>query len=76
MGYDTEQTLLSQSPYMDKLGRGSAVQNTSICETPDKTIMFVAGTFHWPLALGESKYTDTRVQQATKNLFDRFVKST
>jgi hypothetical protein len=76
IGYDAEQTLLSQSPYMDKLGRGSAVQNTSICETPDKTIMFVAGTFHWPLALGESKYTDTRVQQATKNLFDRFVKST
>ncbi|BCY07974.1 N,N-dimethylformamidase beta subunit family domain-containing protein [Actinoplanes sp. L3-i22] len=74
--YESAQTLLSRSPYQDKLGRGYQIQHTSLCETPKKTIMFVAGTFHWPLALAESKYTDPRIQQATKNLFDRFRKST
>ncbi|MFC3990586.1 N,N-dimethylformamidase beta subunit family domain-containing protein [Actinoplanes siamensis] len=73
--YQAEQTLLSASPYPDSLGRGDRIQNTSICETPDGTIMFTAGTFHWPLALAKSAYTDARIQRATKNLFDRFIRT-
>lgn len=73
--YESKQVLLSRSPYLDHLGRGEKIQNTSLCRTPAGTIMFCAGTFHWPLALVESKVTDARIQQATKNLFDRFLKS-
>jgi hypothetical protein len=36
--------------------------------------MFAAGTFHWPLALVDSHVTDKRIQQATRNVFDRFLK--
>ncbi|AEV83787.1 hypothetical protein ACWT_2654 [Actinoplanes sp. SE50] len=72
--YESTQTLLSASPYTDRMGRGDRVQNTSVCETPNGTIMFVAGTFHWPLALVKSKVTDARIQRATKNLFDRFLR--
>jgi hypothetical protein len=73
--YESKQTLLSRSPFEDSLGRGQKIQNTSLCRTPEGTIMFCAGTFHWPLALVDSKVTDTRIQQATKNLFDRFLTS-
>jgi hypothetical protein len=71
--YESNQVLLSHSPYTDRMGRGTKIQNTSLCETTRGTIMFCAGTFHWPLALVESKFTDARIQQATKNLFDRMV---
>ncbi|MEU4218512.1 N,N-dimethylformamidase beta subunit family domain-containing protein [Actinoplanes sp. NPDC026623] len=73
-GYESKQVLLSRSPYLDRMGRGEKIQNTSLCQTPDGTIMFCAGTFHWPLALVESKFTDVRIQRATRNLFDRMVR--
>ena len=73
--YESKQALLSRSPYVDSMGRGEKIQNTSLCRTPAGTIMFCAGTFHWPLALVESPVTDTRIQKATKNLFDRFLKT-
>jgi len=64
------QTLLSQSPYELRAG-GVRIQNTSLCERSDGTLLFCAGTFNWSLALGHRKYQDERVRRATANLFDR-----
>jgi len=67
------QTLLSNTPYEDRLGRGPRVQNTSLYETADGTLVFAAATFHWNLALIDSPYTDVRIQRATKNLLVRML---
>jgi N,N-dimethylformamidase beta subunit-like protein len=75
LSYKGKQTLLSHSPFQDSMGRGAKVQNTSVCEKHDGTIMFCAGTFHWPLALVRSEFTDERIRRATRNLFDRFLKA-
>ncbi|WP_185923666.1 N,N-dimethylformamidase beta subunit family domain-containing protein [Streptomyces sp. WAC05374] len=70
-------TLLSESPYGDTWGkgggRGRRVQNTSLTEHADGTLVFVAGTFHWSLALGDPAHAEPRVQRATKNLLDRML---
>jgi hypothetical protein len=73
LSYKCKQTLLSHSPFQDTMGRGNKVQNTSVSVKHDGTIMFCAGTFHWPLALVESEFTDKRIQRATHNLFERFL---
>ncbi|GIM75649.1 hypothetical protein Aau02nite_66960 [Amorphoplanes auranticolor] len=70
---EANQTLLSETPYQDRLGRGTRVQNTSLYETPRGTLVFAAGTFHWNLALVDSPYTDVRIQQATMNLLTRML---
>jgi hypothetical protein len=70
MGFGARRTVLSASPFTDAK-RGALVQNTSLSVSPRGTIMFDAGTFHWPLALVKSPYTDARIQRATRNLFDR-----
>ncbi len=67
------QTLLSHTAYEDQLGRGARVQNTSLYETAQGTLVFAAGTFHWNLALIDSPYTDARIRQATKNLLTRML---
>jgi hypothetical protein len=67
------QTLLSETPYEDRLGRGARVQNTSLYETDRGTLVFAAGTFHWNLALVDSAYTDVRIQRATRNLLIRML---
>jgi len=67
------QTLLSRTPYQDRLGRGTRVQNTSLYETARGTLVFSAATFHWNLALVDSPYTDARIQRATKNLLVRML---
>ncbi|MFE7522118.1 N,N-dimethylformamidase beta subunit family domain-containing protein [Streptomyces halstedii] len=71
---DSEQTLLSASPYDDSMGRGRRVQNTSLCENTRKTMVFVAGTFYWPLALNEPEHLNPRVQRATTNLLAEMLK--
>ncbi|MFE3329100.1 N,N-dimethylformamidase beta subunit family domain-containing protein [Streptomyces sp. NPDC059176] len=74
---DAERTLLSESPYGDSWGkgggRGRRIQNTSLCEHEDGTLVFVAGTFHWSLALTDPAHRDPRVQRATKNLLDEML---
>ncbi|MFD3606903.1 N,N-dimethylformamidase beta subunit family domain-containing protein [Streptomyces atroolivaceus] len=70
---DTEQTLLSKSPYDDSMGRGRRIQNTSLCEDQWGTLVFVAGTFHWPLALSRPENLDPQVRRATRNLMDRML---
>ena len=72
----TRQTLLSASPYVDKLGRGRAVQNTSLCENHRGTLVFVAGTFSWPLALNDPAHINPQVQRATHNLLTRMLEPT
>lgn len=67
------QTLLSHTPYQDRLGRGTRVQNTSLYETAGGTLVFAAATFHWTLALVDSPYTDARIQRATRNLLARML---
>lgn len=66
-------TLLSASPYKDKLGRGRGVQNTGLCEHQDGTLVFVAGTFFWPLALQDPSHYDARIERATRNLIERML---
>ncbi|MET9593125.1 N,N-dimethylformamidase beta subunit family domain-containing protein [Streptomyces sp. NPDC006516] len=70
---DSQQTLLSASPYIDSWGRGRTLQNTSLCEDSQGTLVFVAGTFHWPLALNDPKHLSPHVQRATSNLIDRML---
>jgi hypothetical protein len=68
-------SLLSNTPYEDRLGRGTRVQNTSLHEAADGTLVFVAGTFHWNLALADSGYADDRIRQATGNLLHRMLRA-
>ncbi|MCP3817698.1 hypothetical protein NLX86_05985 [Streptomyces sp. A3M-1-3] len=83
-GYDPEyplpsrvtRTLLSESPYMDRKGRGRRVQNSGLYETEQGALVFAAGTFHWPLALGAPGHTDKRVQTATRNLLTHMLRDT
>ncbi|GGY83783.1 N,N-dimethylformamidase beta subunit family domain-containing protein [Streptomyces nitrosporeus] len=70
---DTEQVLLSASPYGDSMGRGRRTQNTSLCVNAEGTLVFVAGTFHWPLALSEPEHENKQVQRATENLMTRML---
>ncbi|MCX4964399.1 hypothetical protein OHA98_06120 [Streptomyces sp. NBC_00654] len=70
---DSEQTLLAASPYVDSWGRGRSMQNTSLCENKQGTFVFVAGTFHWPLALHDPAYINPQVQRATRNLLTRML---
>ncbi|MEU0833685.1 N,N-dimethylformamidase beta subunit family domain-containing protein [Streptomyces sp. NPDC005969] len=70
---DTELTLLSASPYADRLGRGHFVQNTGLSENQQGTLVFVAGTFHWPLALDEPGHVNPHVRRATRNLLTRML---
>ncbi|MEU0271216.1 N,N-dimethylformamidase beta subunit family domain-containing protein [Streptomyces sp. NPDC006307] len=72
---DVEQTLLSHSPYPDSMGRGTKIQNTSLCVDRRGTMVFAAGTFNWPIALSAEGRVDQRIRTATSNLFDRMLQS-
>ncbi|HEY9374431.1 N,N-dimethylformamidase beta subunit family domain-containing protein [Streptomyces sp.] len=79
-------TLLAESPYKDSRPgvRHRTVQHTAFTEFPSGGSVFVAGTFHWPIALvdGDSwadeqiKNKDARkaVRKATVNLLDRMLR--
>lgn len=83
-GFDSDQpapkaatyALLSASPYPRPSGR-RMVQNTSLYEMDDGTVVFAAGTLEWPAALGTSPWPyrrnreDRRVQVATANVLNR-----
>ncbi|MFG3407152.1 N,N-dimethylformamidase beta subunit family domain-containing protein [Streptomyces sp. NPDC048142] len=70
---NAEQTLLSESPYSDRMGRGRRIQNTSLCQDGAGTLVFVAGTFHWPLALSAPEHVNTQIQRATTNLMTKML---
>lgn len=70
---DSKQTLLAASPYTDSWGRGRREHNASLCENSEGTLVFVAGTFYWPLALNEPAHLNPLVQRATRNLVERML---
>lgn len=72
---NVKQTLLSASPYIDSRGGGRTVQNTSLCVNEQGTVVFVAGTFHWPLALDDPDHINKHVQTATRNLMTRLLQA-
>jgi SAM-dependent methyltransferase len=69
---DVTQTLLSASPYQLKDGT-RLVQNTSLYETQDGAIVFVAGSLDWPAALSRNGLQEPRIRTATTNLLDRMT---
>ncbi|WP_267595876.1 N,N-dimethylformamidase beta subunit family domain-containing protein [Carbonactinospora thermoautotrophica] len=67
-----EHVSLSASPFYDPAGR-RRMQNTSLYQAPSGAWVFVAGTFHWPLALSKPGWVEPRIQQATENLFRKLL---
>lgn len=66
-------TLLSKSPFRDADGTTHEV-NSSIYQAPSGAFVFSAGTMSWSWALDRAGYMDTRIQQTTANILDRFIK--
>ncbi|MFG2328615.1 N,N-dimethylformamidase beta subunit family domain-containing protein [Streptomyces sp. NPDC048604] len=78
-------TLLAESPYKDSRpgARQRSVQHTALTEFPGGGSVFVAGTFHWPIALvdgdpwADEKIKDrearVKIRRATANLVDRML---
>jgi Subtilase family len=69
---------LSQSPYTADSG-SSDFANSSIYQAPSGAWVFGAGTIGWSWGLddyGGHAVTDTRIQQTTTNILDRFVAGT
>ncbi|MDI2128102.1 N,N-dimethylformamidase beta subunit family domain-containing protein [Yinghuangia seranimata] len=66
----TEAVFLSRSAYVDGHGRDQT-QESSLYRAAGGGLVFTAGTFRWPQALGDPRFADPRVQRATANLFDR-----
>ena len=67
-------TVLAESPVVDETGV-KEVSNTSIYQAPSGAWVFGSGTNHWSLGLGKAGVSDSRIQQATANILDRFVKT-
>ncbi|HEY2795496.1 MAG TPA: N,N-dimethylformamidase beta subunit family domain-containing protein, partial [Micromonosporaceae bacterium] len=65
------QTLLSASTFRRKSDGLRQIQNTSICEAPDGTLVFTAGTRQWAHRLSDAGGSPVRV--ATANVLDRMV---
>ncbi|MEU5400058.1 N,N-dimethylformamidase beta subunit family domain-containing protein [Streptomyces sp. NPDC005963] len=68
-------TLLAESPYHDpRPVVAPTIQHTAITEYRNGALVFVAGTFHWPLALTAPAHLNETVQKATANLVARMVR--
>ncbi|MET9803187.1 N,N-dimethylformamidase beta subunit family domain-containing protein [Streptomyces sp. NPDC006368] len=69
-------TLLAESPYVDNRPGLllPPLQHTALTEYPNGAMVFVAGTFHWALALADKDYLNRHVQKATANLVDRMLR--
>ena len=65
-------TILSRSPVVDAAGRNDYA-NSSIYQAPSGAWVFATGTNHWSYGLGKPGVTDTRIQRATANVFNRFL---
>lgn len=64
--------LLSDSPVTDAAGVAGRA-NSSIYQAPSGAWVFASGTNHWSYGLGKSGGADPRIQQATKNILNRFI---
>ncbi|NUU25023.1 MAG: hypothetical protein HOV68_26495 [Streptomycetaceae bacterium] len=67
-----ESVFVADSPYLDSRGRGQR-QQSILHQGSAGGLLFVAGTFRWPQALGDPRFLDPRVQRATENVFRRFL---
>jgi hypothetical protein len=67
-------TVLAESPVVDEAGV-EGVANTSIYRAASGAWVFGSGTNHWSYGLGKAGVSDSRIQQATSNILDRFVAS-
>ncbi len=65
-------TLLATSPYQ-AAGGAEQVQNTSVCEAPDGTLIFAAGTSGWTQALHHGDEPDNRIRAATAKVVARML---
>ena len=65
-------TLLATSPYEADSG-AEQVQNTSVCEAPDGTLIFAAGTSGWTQALHHGNEPDNRIRAATAKVVARML---
>ncbi|WP_262387189.1 N,N-dimethylformamidase beta subunit family domain-containing protein [Streptomyces sp. TRM49041] len=68
------QTLLAE-PRTDGRGQSrlTGAGHTRVYENGRKTLVFVAGTAHWPLALHEPEHVSAHVQRATAALLTRML---
>jgi hypothetical protein len=73
---NTEFTVLGRSPYVAADG-SRPVANATIYRYAGpnglRPWVFATGTISWAWGLGRSGYTNTAIQQATKNVLDRFL---
>jgi hypothetical protein len=67
-------TVLAESPVVDAAGV-KGVANTSIYQAPSGAWVFGSGSNHWSFGLGKAGVSDSRIQQATANILDRFLQS-
>ncbi|MFI1940670.1 N,N-dimethylformamidase beta subunit family domain-containing protein [Streptomyces purpureus] len=74
-------TLLAESPYHDSRPlKKRTIQHTAVTEYPNGAMVFVAGTFHWALALNDvedledPELHNKHIRKATENLVDRMVR--
>ena len=65
-------TLLSNSPVVD-LTNGADYSNSSIYQALSGAWVFAAGTISWAWGLDRAGYVDSRIQQTTANILNKFV---
>lgn len=64
--------ILADSPVTDAAGVPGRA-NSSIYQAPSGAWVFASGTNHWSYGLGKPGVADGRIQQATKNILNRFI---
>jgi len=68
-------TLLGNSPTVTDAGRADS-SNSSIYQAQSGAWVFATGTMSWSSGLSASGLADPRIQQATTNVFNRFITGT
>ncbi len=67
-------TLLSRSPVTNYSNNGAPdYSNSSIYQAPSGAWVFGAGTISWAWALDRAGMVDTRMQQTTANILNKFI---
>lgn len=72
--HNTSFDMLTSSPFVAKSG-ATVIANTVLFRAPSGAWVFSSGTMSWSNALQDYWDVDSRIQQATANLFDKMVKS-
>ncbi|WP_436773594.1 N,N-dimethylformamidase beta subunit family domain-containing protein [Yinghuangia sp. YIM S09857] len=67
-----ESVFVAESKYTTSRG-SSETQQSVLHSNPAGGLVFTAGTFRWPQALGDPRFLDSRASRATENLFRRFL---